>query len=312
VPEIVKAFIARSFAEQDAQRLGPLLDYLKTFENYGFFCKSAEPAEAEEISEKIQKLIGDCGVFIAMFTRKYPIAAQNGSESSPSQAPRGWTAPSWVLQESGYALGLGGKKLLFFVEPGVELPKLAGDLEYIEYDPARRDLAFKRTNEALGKIISESLALEVGPAIRQETQAPPTEPPADHEKKPGGPNVPAWLAEIDDGLTRGDLSAARRGFESGMEYVKRDRPEIEIFWKAFYHQERALHGYSDGQSDLQALEKEYPDSHEPPAALALCLRRFGDPLGAADAYKRAATKAWFESAEGTTRRPSRVSRSRAE
>jgi hypothetical protein len=38
MPEIVKAFIARSFAQEDVQRLQPLLEFLKTFETFGFFC----------------------------------------------------------------------------------------------------------------------------------------------------------------------------------------------------------------------------------------------------------------------------------
>jgi len=51
-------------------------------------------------------------------------------------------SPPWVLQESGYALGKGKKKLIIFREAGVELPQLQGDLEYISYDPIDRDPAF--------------------------------------------------------------------------------------------------------------------------------------------------------------------------
>lgn len=291
MPEIVKAFIARSFEEQDARRLSPLLEYLKTFENYGFFCKSAEPAEAEEVSDKIQRIIRECGVFIGMFSRKYPIIAHDGPESGANPEPRGWTAPSWVLQESGYALGLGAKKLLFFVEPGVELSKLAGDLEYIEYDSAKPDLAFKRTNEALGKIIRESLAFEVAPTIRQETQAPPIEPKTGDDKTPDVPDLLVYMGQVSGALNRGDASAARQGYEGGLAHIKRGEPEMETLWKAFYHQQRALSGYPEGQGELRSLEATYPDSHYPPASLARCLRKFGDPLAAAEAYKSAAMKA---------------------
>src|ERR1700739_987702 len=95
------AFIARSFAKDDEQRLGPLLDFLKAFEPLGFKCHSAQPAEAESVSQKIQKLIRESDVFIGMFTRKYAVYPPSGAGAEPIK----WTAPSWVLQESGYALG---------------------------------------------------------------------------------------------------------------------------------------------------------------------------------------------------------------
>jgi hypothetical protein len=53
MPEIIKAFVARSFAESDVERLKPLINFLETFEPLGLFCYSAEPAEAEQVSAKV-------------------------------------------------------------------------------------------------------------------------------------------------------------------------------------------------------------------------------------------------------------------
>ena len=287
MPEIVKAFIARSFAESDEQRLGPLLELLRTFEKLGFVCESAKPAEANAISEKVQRLIRDSKVFIGMFTRKYPVANAGGAGGGETQL---WTAPSWVLQESGFALAV-GCKLLFFVEHGVELPELAGDLEVIYYDHTKPDLAFKRANEMIFKIISENLALNVEPVIRQGAQPPPAEQSVEQDQKPDVPDLVVYLDQIFEGLNKGDIGVAWKGYTGGLEHVKRDEPQFETLWKAFYHRERALHGYPEGQSELEALEAEHPESHEPPAALALCRRQFDDPSGAADAFKRAARKA---------------------
>jgi tetratricopeptide (TPR) repeat protein len=290
VAEIVKAFIARSFADGDEEKLRPLLDHLKTFESLGFYCESAKPAEATEVSEKIQKLIEGAAVFIGMFTQKYPIIEQAAAIHGASPRPTGWTAPSWVLQESGYALGR-GRKLIFFVEPDVELPKLQGDLEYIVYDPAKRDEAFKRTNEVVTKIIASSLQLRSEPSLRQEAQAPPAEAPAQQEPKPDKPDLSSYITEILDGLERSDPDAAQKAYRAGLEHIQDGDPTKGLFFTTFYHQQRARHGYPEGLDDLKSLETENPDSPTVPASIGHGLRQLGDPAGAAEAFQRAAAKA---------------------
>ena len=290
--EIVKAFIARSFADVDEERLKPLLDHLKTFESLGFYCESAEPAEATEVSEKIQKLIQGAAVFIGMFTQKYSITKQSAGTNAADPSPTGWTAPSWVLQESGYALGR-GKKLIFFVEPNVELPQLQGDLEYIVYDPARRDEAFSRANEVVTKIIAGSLQLKAEPSLRQQAQAPPAEVPAQQEIKPDKPGLGSYIREIFKGLRSGDPGAAEKAYKEGLEGLKREDPndpEKGLFFTAFYHQQRATHGYPEGLDDLRSLENEHPNSHDVALFIGRGLQELGDFPGAAEAFQRAAAK----------------------
>jgi tetratricopeptide (TPR) repeat protein len=291
MPEIIKAFVARSFAEPDVQRLDPLLTFLKTFETFGLFCHSAEPAEAEQVSAKVQRLIQECSVFIGMFTRKYPIIDGISSQPGPTSEHTRWTAPAWVLQESGYALGLGNKKLLFFVEDGVELPELAGDLEYIAYNFAKADAAFKRVNEALGKIIRENLALEVSPAIRQATQTTPPEPAAEQqEDKPEERGLFTCLEGIWAALKARNKEAAQRAFEEGLEHVRKENKGSELFWRVLYQQECVDNGYPEGLTELYALEAEFPDEAGPTSGIAHCLRQFKDFVAAAEAFQRAASK----------------------
>src|SRR5258708_1046821 len=83
------------------------------------------------------------------------------SSQLPNSEPVAWTAPPWVLQESGYALRA-GKKLMLFREVGVELPSLQGDLEYIPYDPDAPDAAWGKALAMLTQLIAENAGIEVG------------------------------------------------------------------------------------------------------------------------------------------------------
>src|ERR1039458_4474085 len=93
----IKAFIARSFTKTDEEKLRPLLDQLNTFAQLGFICESAKPAESEQVSEKIQRMIHDADVFIGFFTRKYPIAADRKATEVGlvGSGPKSWISSPW-------------------------------------------------------------------------------------------------------------------------------------------------------------------------------------------------------------------------
>jgi hypothetical protein len=279
----ITGFIARSFAPADEERLFPLINFLKAFESLGFHCQSAQPAEAEQVSEKIQKLIRDSDVFIGMFTRKYPIYTA-GENEKPSR----WTAPSWVLQESGYALG-NNRKLIFFVEPDVELPQLQGDFEYVVYDVDSKEKAFHRASEMITKIIAGALAIQIETVVKREEQAPPPELTLIRPDEPQK-DLNLNFAALGEAMEKRDDAAANAAFETALIYIRKDRPKQEAFWKCWFQSERASAGYSDALSNLRKLEKKYPESHEPIYFYAECQEAFGNIQVASHEYLRAATK----------------------
>lgn len=111
----LNAFIARSFLPEDEQRIEAVLHFLGTFEKMGFICKHAEAAEVQSVSAKVRSLIDKSDVFIGIFTKRHPIYAPPAGFSGAWSVLRGvkptvnlWSAPAWVLQESGYgSRGLG-------------------------------------------------------------------------------------------------------------------------------------------------------------------------------------------------------------
>jgi hypothetical protein len=282
----ITGFIARSFAENDEVRLAPLIGFLKSFEPLGFHCQSAQPAEAEQVSEKIQKLIRDSDVFIGMFTQKYPVYGTEAAESEPTK----WTAPSWVLQESGYALG-NKRKMIFFVEPKVELPQLQGDFEYIEYDVMAKEKAFLRASEMITKIIAGALAIQVETVVKREEQAPPpdlTSVKADKPEK-NEDTAPSWQA-VHEAIARRDDAASTAAMETTLASIRKSRPKEEVFWKSWYQAERAAAGYPDSLSVLKKIEEEHPGAYEPVYFLAECQESFKNFQAASHEYLRAAQK----------------------
>ena len=101
----IKAFVARSFAPQDEEKIRPILDFLESFSKLGFQCETAEPAEVLSVSAKVQRMIDDSHVFIGIFTKRHPVCRIDEGirgilKRALSRRPQLWTAPPWVLQES--------------------------------------------------------------------------------------------------------------------------------------------------------------------------------------------------------------------
>ncbi len=128
---VTKAFVARSFNPDDDEKVRPIEELLSSFAPLGLVWETAERAEIEAVSRKVQQKIDDCDVFVCIFTRRHPIFSGTEERPQPDNVlePTAWTGPPWLFQESGYALK-GGKKTILLYETGVEMPLLQGDLEY--------------------------------------------------------------------------------------------------------------------------------------------------------------------------------------
>ena len=288
---VMKGFVARSFAENDQKRIQPLLDHLNTFAQLGFSCASASAAESEFLSEKVQRMIKDADVFIAFFTRKYPIPSDKDSPPTTGAETR-WVPPSWVLQESGYAVAL-GKKLVFFKEHGVVLPEIQGDLEYIPFDSANLTEALRRTNEMVLNLVAKGLSIEVQMTVHQEPQSPPPvlAPPDPSPVQSTG--LDGHIQKLHDALEKRDASAARTEFEAGLDYLRTHEPEPqkEVIWRMVYARWRVDHGFASGLRDLKQLETEHPEEWGYTEAIAHCQLQAGDLEEASQTYQRAARKA---------------------
>lgn len=89
----------------------------------GLTVVTGEKPKADQISEKVKRLIEDQSIFVGVFTRRDKIARK----------PE-WTTSTWVIDEKAYALGR-RKPLILLKEAGVgSIGGIQGDYEYIEFD----------------------------------------------------------------------------------------------------------------------------------------------------------------------------------
>lgn len=156
------AFVAKSFRREDRQKTEIIEQFLDRFKKLGFVRTTAEQAEVESVSQKVRSLIDTSDAFVGILTRRHPLyetvrGMRNGIQVCLGRIqPCGWSAPPWVLQESGYALRA-GKPLILFREADVDIGGLQGDLEYIPYDPERPDAALARAHEMVNGLIAKEM-----------------------------------------------------------------------------------------------------------------------------------------------------------
>ncbi len=169
----ILAFVAKSFDPVDEIKVAPITKFLDSFRTLGFIAHSAERSEVESVSEKVRKLIDESHVLVGILTKRHPAYLLKGRWATAFSALKGslkpamWSAPPWVLQESGYALR-GNKALILFREIGVEIPGLQGDLEYIPYDPQNPAPALQRASEMISTLIAKTASISVETVVRAE------------------------------------------------------------------------------------------------------------------------------------------------
>jgi tetratricopeptide (TPR) repeat protein len=301
---ILKAFIARSFAHDDEQRIRPILDFLDTFQPLGFICDSADAAEVELVSQKVRRMISEMNVFIGFFTRRYPVYELESSLSYGWKAFRGqvqpkmWTAPAWVLQESGYAL-CAHKDLILLREEGVETFGLQGDLEYVPFNAERPSEVYGKLNEMIHRLIAKAAGTELQVVIAERREdkvalsAPPNPaPPVEDVAKEEEPSFIVQYTKMIAAQEGGDIHAVREVWENGQELINTGKMKIDVvFWDCLYHELRFEMGASGALEDLKRIRDANVDDPRPSAMIAACLVETKEFEQAAPLYLEAATRA---------------------
>ncbi|MGD0791649.1 MAG: hypothetical protein ABR920_07740 [Terriglobales bacterium] len=280
------AFVARSFDPRDEERIRPILTFLETFRKAGFLCEEAEAAEVESVHVKVRRMIDAKDAFVGFFTKKYPVysfGTKFGDAISlvcGKLQPEKWSAPAWVLQESGYAISA-GKKLILLREEGVDIPGLQGDLEYVPFDSRDPSAIFSKLSE----MINDSLARAAGREIKTEVTERPEQaeakaetPESKQDEKLGGteeqaPDMIAHFLEMQRAAHRRDYSAMDEAHRAGRTLIAEGsaRDFDPLFWDCLYYEARYEAGAADGLEALRRIHGENPQRHEPIVAIARLL-----------------------------------------
>lgn len=143
----MKAFIARSFNENDKNIIDKFIKY---FESLGVKCEDGEKPEFDFIEEKIKRRIDENDIFIAISTCDKELLSEEGGQKK-------YSTSNWVMQESGYAIGK-EKKCIFLVEQGVyKFSNLQGSLEYIKFNREQLSDAFTNINYIIKSLDIKSI-----------------------------------------------------------------------------------------------------------------------------------------------------------
>ena len=287
----ILAFVAKSFDPLDEAKIDPIIKLLDSFKPLGFIPESAERSEVESVSEKVRSKIDRSDVLVGIFTQRHPVYHRFngrwrtawGALSGKLTTPGAWTAPPWLLQESGYALK-GNKALILFRETNVEIPGLQGDLEYIPFDPRNPAPALQRANEMITSLIAKAGGIKVETVVQAEAvqakeketdMAPEPKPP---EKEAGPDEGPAdeqayriQLLALWEAVAAREWEAAERKYEEGLKWIRARKPDKELFWKCGYRRWTFMEGKADALPRLRDLVSEYKTEYLPLDLLGDCL-----------------------------------------
>ena len=298
----VTAFVAHSFAQEDQPKIRPILDHLDTFHELGFLWKSGEAAEADRVSDKIRKRILECEVFIGILTRKNPVFELDNSFASAwkmirrNLRPVKWTPPGWVVQESGFALGL-ERKVILFVEPNLDIPQLQGDLEYVPYEYADPTDALRRASQMINRIIAtqtgmatKTVLVDVSDEHKKKEAPEPVSPPDDAKQvPPAAPDLLDVFYELKKALEDGNLGVAREHLEAGVSLIRSGKADAnELSWRCFCLSTLYTGGDVWALQELERLDADNPEGGIPAEFIGDALIFFKEFSQAAEYYQRAA------------------------
>jgi tetratricopeptide (TPR) repeat protein len=300
----IAAFVAKSFDPTDEAKIDPITKFLESFSALGFIARSAERADVESVSEKVRSLIDQSEVFVGIFTRRHPVYRFRGRWTTAANALKGslrastWSAPPWVLQESGYALK-GKKALILFRETDVEIPGLQGDLEYIDWDPHKPATALQRASEMITSLIAKASNIRVETVVQSEiidlklTGAPaPPEPSKggikSDETVPAEEGLKTRLISLWDLIIARDWDKARQQYDAGLEWLIEHEPESVMFWKAVYLKSLFSEGKTESLEKLRELAADNEGEYIPLLYVGLCLADLGEYGEAVTFYNSAA------------------------
>jgi tetratricopeptide (TPR) repeat protein len=244
-------------------------------------------------------MIDECDVLVAISTARHPIYQFTGGIKQRVKfvlkppAPLGWTVPPWILQEMGYALKA-NKHIVVFREPGIELPGLQGDLEYIEFLWSDPSDAFRRANEMLASLIGKRQGITVETIARV---ASPAEEPRQVEAEAipaqqqlaRGPSISDIYHEMVVAVIEKDLTKVKGVYERGLRLIREQVPNLELTWRAYYERARFAAGDADGLVRLKSLQEENPNEAKIAVHIGRCFSDFGQHEDAARQFELAAS-----------------------
>jgi tetratricopeptide (TPR) repeat protein len=248
----LRAFVGRSFLAADEGLWLEIRALLESLKPLGFLFEDAKEATPRPVSEKVRLAIDRNDVYIGILSRRDELVDYGGFRRFFSPPRRRWSPPPWVVQESGYALGV-EKRVVLLIEEGVEFPtaSLDADREWISFNRGAVPLIAPRLVALINHLIAERLpALPTGGAAQViAPEAPPT--PTEQEDK----NFPLFFEALHN-IHQGNFTEAKIALDKYLRTPDDDPPKKWLPY--FYLSQKAIHGDGSSLEDLKSSVKEQP------------------------------------------------------
>ncbi len=282
-PVRIKAFVGRSFLEQDEALWYEFRKILESLRPIGLEFEDAKEAQLRPISEKVRQGIERNDFYIGILTRRLPIGDKaielnllNRLWISllPSKQSSQWTTSSWVIQESGYALGK-SKKVLLLIEQGVDFPTadLDADTEWIPFGRTAVSECSTRLVSMVGHLISEKL-----PTVPSAVQVASPQEPSSSEEPKATPAPASDFGRVIRLLNQGEFGQADEEFERFRSSLQ-DKP-FDRWWNYFYLRLKSVRGHTASLDQLKTVVQTEPQNVEARIELAHYYSNFKDHNGA--------------------------------
>jgi tetratricopeptide (TPR) repeat protein len=285
---IISAFIGRSFIKEDETLWAEIARFLNSLSKVGFGWEDAEESQAKPISDKVKEKINRNDIFIGILTKREPTYGKplfSLGEYRFFKNPSNWTASYWVIQESGYAIGM-NKKVIFLIEDGLGIPGgLNADFEYVTIYKNNLSDTFTKLNQIIANEIGTKLKyIEGQPSGRSaEVMAPEEVVPSSEEPSTKEPAIIeernlSWK-EIFQAIEKKEFEVAEEDFNKMSE---QGIFKNEVFAKTFFYKQLYYAGKSDAMQKLEELVRDNPEDVYAIDTLVNCLQLFDKEKEAID------------------------------
>lgn len=267
----IKAFVGRSFLDQDETLWYEIRKILESLRPIGFNFEDAKEAQLRPISEKVRQGIERNDFYIGILTRRLAIKEEAFEPNlfwrvfatfPDPKTPSQWTTSNWVVQESGFALGK-GKKVLLLIEQGVDFPSadLDADTEWVPFNRSAIPQCANRLVSIIGNLISEKL-----PAVPATAQVSPPQETVPSEEQHGTPPAGGDFRRVVGLLDQGDFKQADEEFER---FVGPEGEETgDKWWRYFYLRLKAVRGHTASLDQLKNVVQTEPQNADAQIELA--------------------------------------------
>lgn len=273
----LRAFVGRSFLEADNTLWHEIQEMLSALHPIGFRYEDAAEAQACLVSDKVKEGIARNDIYLGVLARRHQIHNTEGGriqrclkELFPKmKSTDQWTTSEWVVEEVGYAIGV-GRPVIMLIEQGVVFPgsDLDGDTEWIPFSRGQVNKCQSRLTQMLAGLVAK----QVVPLPRPQAAAASAIATETGGEEPTSASMGDRMAEIVELAKQGNTIDADE--RQGALIAELQDEDSKVFFASRLLRNRALVGDTQSLTNLKKILAESQHKYFPLINLAAYHEKF--------------------------------------